>query len=36
MISLPEHYYYGLYICAYEFSLHRESFDVILVNTVIF
>jgi hypothetical protein len=35
MISYSEHYYYGLYTCAYEFSLRREFFDVILVNTVI-
>jgi hypothetical protein len=24
---------YGLYVCTCEFSLHRESFDVILINT---
>jgi hypothetical protein len=33
IIALSEHYYYGLYVCTCEFSFHRESFDVILVNT---
>jgi hypothetical protein len=35
IILYSEHYYYDLYACTCEFSLHRESFDVILVNTVI-
>jgi hypothetical protein len=33
IISHSEHYLYGLYVCTCEFSLHRESFDVILVDT---
>jgi hypothetical protein len=33
IISLLEHYYYDLYVCTCEFSLRRESFDMILVNT---
>ncbi len=36
IILFSEHYYYGLYACTCEFSLHRESFDMILVNTIIF
>jgi hypothetical protein len=32
-ILYSEHLIYGLYMCICEFSLHRESFDVILFNT---
>jgi hypothetical protein len=31
-ILYSEHLIYSLYMCTYEFSLHRESFNVILYN----